>query len=122
MGNVIKVRMKRDGEAGLGGVMTHIIKAGTEGYIVDARPVVKDGQLTAEMGVFFPADGNLIVMEIDEVDVIENPMADAPQKEALAQIISNTVAIAFQLYEAGVDLRTVGFGKAPSEVDHTDEP
>ena len=104
MANVIKVRLKKDVGVGFAGIAARTFEEGTEGFVVDAAPVVRDGKLTAEILVLFPAYEHAAMFTIDELEVVTAPPDRDDAKVGLVHLIADMVELSFQMHENGVDL------------------
>lgn len=104
MGNVIKVRLKKTTEVGISGITTNTFEAGLEGFVVDAIPTVRDGNLIADIAVLFPDLAHVAAFQAHELEVIESPGEKAESKLGLIRMISDMVSLSFEMHDSGVDL------------------
>ena len=101
MANVIKIRLKKKVGIGFAGITARTLEAGTEGFVVDAAPVVRDGNLTADMFVLFPEQEQAALLTVDELEVVDAP-PDA--RTGLIHLIADMVHLSFEMHESGIDL------------------
>lgn len=104
MTNVIKVRLKKIANIGFAGLTTRTLEAGTEGFVVDAAPVVRGDKLTADILVLFPSYEHAAMFTIDELEVVAPPPDRDDTKLGLVHLIADMVELSFQMHENGVDL------------------
>lgn len=104
MANVIKVRLKKKVGVGFAGITARTFEAGTEGFVVDAAPVVRDGNLTADMLVLFPEQEHAALLTVDELEVVDAPPDRDDAKTGMIHLIADMVHLSFEMHESGIDL------------------
>jgi hypothetical protein len=102
--NVIKIRLKKTVSVGFAAITTRTFEAGTEGFIVDAAPVVRDGNLTAEFLVLLPAYEHVTLLTANELELLDAPADREDAKIGLVHMLADMVHLSFEMHDSGVDL------------------